>query len=39
MLRGLNVSSLTFKCVSYRPGKNAKENPMELYFKGLEMQK
>ena len=34
------MSSLTCKCVFYRPEHNAKElNPMELNFEGFEMQK
>ena len=39
MLTGLKVSSLASKYVFYRPEHNAKEDPMELNFKGLEMQK
>ena len=38
MLAGLKVSSLASKYVFYRPEHNAKEDPMELNFKGLEMQ-
>ena len=39
MLAGLKVSSLQSKFVFYRPEHNAKEDPMELNFKGLEIQK
>ena len=39
MLAGLNVSSLQIKFVFYRPEHHAKEDPMELNFKGLEIQK
>ena len=38
MLTHLQVSSLTCKCVFYRPEHNAKEGPTELNFEGLEMQ-
>ena len=38
MLTCLKVSSLTCKCVLYRPERKAKENLMELDFEGLEMQ-
>ena len=39
MLTGLKVSLLTCKCVSYRPEHNAKGDPMELNFEGLEIKK
>ena len=45
MLTGLKVSSLACKCVFYSPEHNGrpyrghKEDPMELNFDGLEMQK
>ena len=39
MLAGLKVSSLQIKFVFYRPEHHAKEDPMELNFKGLEIQK
>ena len=40
MLTGLKVLSLTCKRVFYRPEHNAKgDDPMELNFKDLEMQK
>ena len=39
MLTGLKVSFLVFKCVLYRPEHNAKGDPMELNFEGLEIQK
>ena len=40
MLVDLKASSLTFKCVFYRPEHNANGgDPMELNFEGLEMQK
>ena len=39
MLTALTMSSLTCKCVFYRPELNAKEGgPMELNFEGLEMK-
>ena len=39
MLTDLKVSSLACKCVFYRPEHDAKADPMELNFEGLEMQK
>ena len=33
------MSSLACKCVFYRPERNAKGDPIELNFEGLEMQK
>ena len=39
MLIGLKVSSLACKSVFYRSEHNAKVDPMELNFEGLEMQK
>ena len=33
------MSSLACRCVFYRPEHNAKGEPMELNFEGLEMQK
>ena len=39
MLIDLKVSSLASKCVFYRPEQNAKGEPVELNFEGLEMQK
>ena len=36
MLTGLKVSSLTCKCVFYRPKLNAKVRAMELHFASLE---
>ena len=39
MLIDLKVSSLASKCVFYRPEHNAKGEPVELNFEGLEMQK
>ena len=39
MLRDLKVSSLASKCVFSRPEHNAKGEPVELNFEGLEMQK
>ena len=39
MLTGLNVSSLTCKCVFYGPEHNTKGDPLKLNFEGLEMQK
>ena len=39
MLTGLKMSSLACRCVFYRPEHNAKGEPMELNFEGLEMQK
>ena len=35
----LKVSSLACKCVFFRPELNAKGDPMELNFEGLEKQK
>ena len=32
MITGLKVSSLTCKCVFYRPGHNAKERPQLIEF-------
>ena len=37
MLTGLNVFSLTCKCVFYRTELNTKGGPIELNFEGLEM--
>ena len=39
MLTDLKLSSLECKCVFYRPEHNAKGEPIELNFEGLEMQK
>ena len=39
MLTGLKASSLTCKCVFYRPKHNAIGVPNELNYEGLEMQK
>ena len=39
MLTDLKLSSLEYKCVFYRPEHNAKGEPIELNFEGLEMQK
>ena len=39
MLTGLKASSLTCKCVFYRPKNNAIGVPNELNFEALEMQK
>ena len=39
MLTDWKVSCLACKCVFYRPEHNAKGDPMELNFEGLEMQK
>ena len=33
------MSSLACECVFYRPEYNAKGDPMELHFEGLEIQK
>ena len=39
MLTGLKVSSLTCKCVFYRPELNAKAGPHVIeFFSGLEMK-
>ena len=37
MLTGLNMSSFECKCVFYRTEHDAKGDPMELNFEGLEM--
>ena len=39
MLTGLKVSCFACKYVFCRPKHNAKGDPMELNFKGLEVQK
>ena len=39
MLTGLAVSFLACKCSFYRPEHNSSGIPMEMNFKGLEMQK
>ena len=39
MLIDLKLLSFAYKGVFYRPEHNAKGDPMELNFKGLEMQK
>ena len=39
MLTDLKLSSLACKCVFYIPEHNAKGEPIELSFEGLEMQK
>ena len=39
MSTGLKVSSLVCICAFYRPKHNAKTNPTEQNFEGLEMQK
>ena len=38
VLTGLKVSSLTGKCVFYRPELNAKGGPIELNFASLEIK-
>ena len=39
MLTSLKLPSLVWKCVFYRPEHMQKEDPMELNFEGLKMQK
>ena len=39
MLTELKVSSLVCICVLYRPEHNAKGDPMDINFKGLETKK
>ena len=39
MLTDLKFFSLTSRCLFYRPEHNAKGDPMELNFEGLEIQK
>ena len=39
MLTELKVSSLACICVLYRPEHNAKGDPMDINFKGLETKK
>ena len=39
MLTDLKMPSLTCKCVFYRPEDNARTDPTELNFEGLEIAK
>ena len=39
MLTGSKMSFLARKCIFYRAEHNAKGDPMQLNFKGLQMQK